>query len=393
MAQQRLFRSEVIEAQREQSLGSVHLAIPPSFLWLAILATLFAAAVVLFMVFGHYTRVARVVGELVPSASPLRVQSPSLGTVARVYVHEGETVHHGDALVEVSRERNSAALDPGQAPIGAQLHAPVKQPNEQLTDQQQSAHAQVAGVQMMLGMLHQQSRQIDAQITLEQQQVASLRSVLGELPTLLKKGHVSAYQIAQQRGNALRLKSQIAATTDQRLETRQQLAETGLQRDVVLRAPIDGVVSTFLVKNGQSVSVGQPLLSILPSGTTLQARLLVPSSAIDFVHQGNRVAIRYQAFPYQKFGQQYGWVESVSPGALANSEALVLTGARAPQPLYRVLLTLHRQTIDAYGKASPLKPGMTVSANIALDRRSLWQMAFAPLSGLKQQLASGASPR
>ena len=117
----------------------------------------------------------------------------------------------------------------------------------------------------------------------------------------------------------------------------------------------------------------------------------MPSSAIGFVSAGDRVVLRYQAYPYQKFGQQYGKVTQVSRSALSPAEAASLLGQNITTPLYRVLVRLDHQTIDAYGKAEALKPGMALNADILLDRRSLWQWVFEPLYGLRQQLAANGA--
>ena len=166
----------------------------------------------------------------------------------------------------------------------------------------------------------------------------------------------------------------------------QSMAQNEMARAVVLRAPRDGVVSAVLFKEGQMVSAGQPLLSLLPAGATLQAQLLVPSRAIGFIAPGNRVVLRYQAFPYQKFGQQYGRVDDVSRSALAPSEVAALVGEQAKEPLYRVQVALDSQRVMAYGKAEPVKPGMVVEADILMERRRLIEWVFEPLYGIGRRL-------
>ncbi|HET7300323.1 MAG TPA: HlyD family efflux transporter periplasmic adaptor subunit, partial [Oleiagrimonas sp.] len=160
------------------------------------------------------------------------------------------------------------------------------------------------------------------------------------------------------------------------------------ERAMVLRAPSAGMVSTLLAKAGQHVLTGQSLLSIVPRGATLQAQLLVPSRAVGFIEPGSRVVLRYQAYPYQKFGQQYGRVASISRSALGPAEIAALTGQRATQPLYRINVRLDHQAIVAYGHAQALKPGMALSADILMERRSLLEWAFEPLYGLRGTLAS-----
>jgi membrane fusion protein len=423
MALQELFRDEVTQARRGRWLGSVQLAMPLSFVWLTALAASMAVAIVLFMVFGHYTRYARVSGQLVPSAGLLGVRSPTQGRITRVYVHEGETVQRGDPLVELSGERDSAALGSTQGLISTQLHQQAKRLHAQLTNQQKAAKQQASGLRTKLSMLRKQADDIKDQLALENKQLARATAMAAKLRPLRGKGYISEFMMEQQESTVsemhlkvkalhrqyLDMRQQIAqaqqklkqlpftldasrAATHQALsENTQKLAENELRRDTILHASSGGVVATLLVKRGQSVSAEQPLLSVLPDGSVLQAQLLVPSSAIGQIKSGSQVVLRYQAFPYQEFGQQYGQIASVSRSALSNEEVTSLTGTRSSQPLYRVLVSLNRQSIDAYGKADALKPGMALSANILINRRSLLQWAFAPLSGLEQQVASGGN--
>jgi hypothetical protein len=67
-----LFRKEAIEAKHHSWLGSINVATPLSSWLLAGMAFAMAAVLIVFLIFGHYTRRARVGGELVnatPSAS------------------------------------------------------------------------------------------------------------------------------------------------------------------------------------------------------------------------------------------------------------------------------------------------------------------------------------
>ena len=137
-----------------------------------------------------------------------------------------------------------------------------------------------------------------------------------------------------------------------------------------------------LVEAGQSVRTGEPLLRILPRGSRLQAELLVPSRAIGFMDPGDRVQLRYQAYPYQKFGHHTGRVvriarSAVKPAAGGNGE-----------PLYRVLVQLDSQAIRAYGKAEPLRPGMLLDADILGARRKLYEWVLEPLYSVTGRLGS-----
>jgi multidrug efflux pump subunit AcrA (membrane-fusion protein) len=151
-----------------------------------------------------------------------------------------------------------------------------------------------------------------------------------------------------------------------------------------LRAPENGMVANLIAQTGDVVTAGERLLSILPQHALLKAELWLPSRAIGFVESGNRVALRYPAFPYQKFGQQSGQVEEISPNATAPSELIGRLGRMISEPLYRVVVKLDRQAVSAYGKEQPLKCGMIVDADILLEQRRLIEWVLGPLFGMSR---------
>ncbi len=162
-------------------------------------------------------------------------------------------------------------------------------------------------------------------------------------------------------------------------------AENEAKRTVVIRAPEDGVVTAVLAAKGHSVSPGSALASLLPADAKLQAQLFAPSSAVGFVRAEQKVQLRYQAFPYQKFGHHKGEVLDVSRTPLQATELAglplpeSLKGAPSAEPLYRITVVLDQQAVQAYGQAVPLAAGMRLDADVLLDRRRLIEWIFEPL--------------
>jgi membrane fusion protein len=123
-------------------------------------------------------------------------------------------------------------------------------------------------------------------------------------------------------------------------------------------------------------------VSLLPQGSRLQAQLLVPSRAIGFIAPGDEVRLRYQAYPYQKFGHHLGRVLRISRSAITPPNA----SAGADQ-VYRVLVELKQQSILAYGKREALRPGMLLEADILGERRRLYEWVLEPLYSLKGKVS------
>jgi membrane fusion protein len=190
----------------------------------------------------------------------------------------------------------------------------------------------------------------------------------------------------------LTIASQRSALERQRAGIGQSMAQVEADRAAVLRAPRRGRVSAVLVATGQPVTAGQALLAIVPSGSALEAQLLIPSHAAGFVRPGQRVAIRYAAYAYQKFGLQAGTVQQVTQNALTQAEISTLLGGQVPpEALYRVRVRLDHQHVTAYGRQQPLKPGMALEADLLLERRRLLEWVFEPLYGFAQRLPGDAA--
>jgi membrane fusion protein len=175
----------------------------------------------------------------------------------------------------------------------------------------------------------------------------------------------------------------------------QEIAEAEARRRIVVTAPQGGTVTALQAEPGSSVSPSVPLLSVIPGGSELEAQLFSPSRAVGFLRPGQTVRLRYQPFPYQKFGFYDGVVAKVSVAALNPAElpqehagltSLYGTG----EPVYRITVSLARQTVTVYGEPVPLQPGMQLEADVMLETRRLIEWVFEPLFTLTGKLDTDA---
>ncbi len=419
-----LFRLEALQAKQDAWLGDIHLATPPR-RWLVVsVALALTASILAFLFFGHYTRRATVPGTLVPTSGLLNVTALHGGVVRAIDVHLGDVVQRGAPLLEIDSDLDSKALGSTDAVVSAQLDAQRLKLEADLTDQAGLLEDQTDALRTRVAALRSQRTQVTGQIALEQQSVQSLDTLLHKIEPLGAKGYVSALEIQQQKLADLNAQAQLKALTGQQValtqqiaDAEQQLAQLPLQaatqrhatqnqlaqiatalaqneaaRALVLHSPESGVVSSLVVKTGQSVATGQALMSVVPQGARLEAQLLVPSPSVGFMHRGERVLLRYQAFPYQKFGLHAGRVIQVSRSALGPADAAALLGQPTKQPFYRVLVALDHQQVDAYGRRELLRPGMTFTADVLLERRRLIDWIFEPLLGMKRRLDAEGKP-
>ena len=127
-----------------------------------------------------------------------------------------------------------------------------------------------------------------------------------------------------------------------------------------------------------------PLVTVLPKGSGLHVELLVPTRAIGFVAKGQEVVLRYDAFPYERFGQYRGRISDIGRNVWTAGERVGPLAAR--EPVYRVDVALDRQSVAALGQEFPLRPGMLVNADLLLEKRTLLEWIFEPVLQLKGRL-------
>ena len=99
-----LFRKEALEAQQVSALGRILLFTPRIADALIALVLLFTFLLVLFVIFGSYTRKATVYGELVPVSGAIKVYPPQGGRIEAVEVQSGARARGGTELSRLRRE-------------------------------------------------------------------------------------------------------------------------------------------------------------------------------------------------------------------------------------------------------------------------------------------------
>ncbi len=412
-----LFRSEALEHQRRDWLGSIQLIRPVSLTVLTALVVLAATSLVAYLMLGEYTRKARVNGVLMLDQGVIRLMAPQGAVVLESNAAEGRLVRRGDVLYVLHVGQATLTGDT-QAAVQASLAA--RERSLQGTARQRSSleQAQLTAIERQLDDMRRELASLGVEADLQRQRLALAQQAQTRFESLRNENFVSSAQVQTKAEEVLGLKAVLQSLDRQRsthlretaaLEAQrrelplrsqaqrgeidrdlallsQQSAENEARQRIVVRAPQDGVVTGVLAVAGQTVTPGVALASLLPAGAKLQAQLFAPSSAVGFVRPEQKVQLRYAAFPYQKFGHQTGAVVQVSRSPLQVTElaGLPLQAGVAgnTEPLYRITVQLDQQTVAAYGQAQPLSPGMQLEADVLLDRRRLIEWLFEPVLGI-----------
>jgi membrane fusion protein len=422
---ERLFRLEAIENQRTQLLGQIILTPRVSTMWLSLGAALMAVAVVAFLFLGSYTRRVTVTGQLMPAGGLIKVHTPQLGVVLEKHVTDGQLVKKGQLLYVLNSDRSGDGSNSLQADIARQTTERRGSLELEVERSKRMQSEEAAGLRRRVGTLNAELRTIAAQIDQQKTRIQYAQDIRERYQSLADKDYIARdelrqkeidlsearsrlqglqrdtlttqrdlQQIQQELDNSqLRYDNQVAQLQREISNTEQQLTEVESRRRVVITAPEEGLATLVTAEVGQNIDVTQPLVTLVPASGELEARLYAPSSSIGFVQQGDAVMLRYQAFPYQKFGQHPGVIETVSTSAVSPSELATLqlpsqNASGQNTPVFAIQVKLQRSTIEANGQTRALQAGMQLEADILQERRKLYEWVLEPLYGVTKRLES-----
>ena len=411
-----LFRREALIAKEVRWLGHIVMVRPLSFSVLTLLSIAIAALIAGVLFFGTYTKRTAVHGQLLPATGQIRVVSQQPGVVLEKLLQEGQLVAKGAVLYKISSEQYGE--DAGA--VLASISQNLTQRRESLLGEQEKSR------QLHAAERHTLSRKIASlreelavqaeQLKSQQRLLALADNAIQRYQGLLDKGYISQDQFQQRQSEQLgqmqvlqrlrrertsleqqlveqtnelsgldnRQKNQLAQSDRQLSALAQELTESEARRAFIIAAPEAGVATAVLAEVGHSVDARLPLLLIVPTDSHLEAELYVPSRAMGFVQPGDPVNVRYQAYPYQKFGIYRGELvsmsrTSISPFELSSSANVFQGAGEAREPLYRLRVRLDSQAVTAYGKPQALQSGMLLEADILQESRRLYEWVLEPL--------------
>ena len=416
-----LFRPEALDHQRTPLLGSIILTPRLSTLWLSLGAAAMALAVVAFLALGSHTRRVTVAGQLMPQGGLIRVHTPQAGVVLDKRVSDGQTVTQGEVMYVLSSDRPGDGSPPLQAAIARSVEERKASLQAEIQRSQRMQAEELASLKRRAAALRSEREAIAAQVAQQQARLRLAEDAHRRYKSLADRDYIAQEEFLQKEIDLTEQRSRLRGLEREGLGVQRDLAQlqqdmdssqlrhdnavAQLQRDissaeqeltevqsrsrVVVVAPQSGRATLVTAEVGQTIDTSQPLVTLVPTRGQLQARLYAPSSSIGFVQPGDTVLLRFQAFPYQKFGQHEGVVETVSRSAVGPAELASLPGApvTTTEPVFAIQVGLQRDTIEANGQARALQAGMLLEADILQERRQLYEWMLEPLFSVTRRVA------
>lgn len=334
------------------------------------------ALLLLWAIFGKLDIVATTEGRLIPKSYVKIVQPSEGGIVEEILVHEGQTVHAGEALMRM--DANSTLSDSmsvegemrirdlqmrrieaelGNIPLLQQKNDPIDVYLQ--TQQQYQANRKAYLDAVSQGeQLHKKDQEdlVSAQEVLRklEQTLPMYRKNAIAYDKLAKEGFVNKVEAEDkereriekeqdyraQKSTVGGLYASVSAsekrlrqiTSDYRSKLENERSDVQSQYKKLtqewgknlhksalleLKAPQNGVIKDLITHTqGSVVSPGTVLMSLVPSGDVMQAEVMIKNEDVGFVHPGQHVKIKLIAYPFQKYGMLEGSVMNISADSM-----------------------------------------------------------------------------
>lgn len=295
--------------------------------WSIIFLGVFTAA---WMYFTSVDIVISARGIVFPKGEVIQIQSAQTGILKQLYVHEGDKVFKGDIL---------AVITPNE-----------HEPEFELINMQQEENMVIQQIQQTSTKLRYARDRIDRLSDVQDLITAQ------EFDSAKQESIILEHELSRQKLllNEIRNKSK-------------QIKSTRLE----LKAPVDGIVYNINIHTiGQNISTTQNLLSIVPDNANLLIKAKVKNDDIGFIHSGQLVSIKVDAFDFQKYGVIDGFVIFVAPNSIFDEKNGFVYEVYI-KPIHNYLPNEHNLI---------LKIGMTTNNEFIIGKRKIIEFFIYPLT-------------
>jgi membrane fusion protein len=373
-----------------------------SWRWIAY-GTSSLVAVAIVFAFVHDVELKQDVRAEIVSPAEVKIQGLT-GLVSDIYVDRSSRVKQGAPLFRLDRDLSLASN-------GLQRRVfDEHDRDEQLrtSETQYGQRKADLSAQLDAARLALQSRR--AEITALDEQLSQNRQLSDEAGRKLERlesvsDYVTADRIEQASAETHQAKVAIAQTVARRQQLSADLGaaigtQTGLaaqlneldarharelqdirmrfeqtRQDATISAPKAGVVPGRML-------APQDVALVISTGEkgALRAALRIPSRRRGFVREGQIVRLKFDAFPYGKFGTYAARIDSISRTTVQS--AMSPAGAsesRSADGDYMAWATLSGDKFNFERQHFDILPGMAATASIVIERRTIAEWVLAPL--------------
>ncbi|MFC3597420.1 HlyD family secretion protein [Sphingobium scionense] len=322
-----------------------------------------------------------------------------MGSVAKIFVKQGQTVNSGDIIAEVRVERSISQYDTSETLVLKSLSDQDSDLDSQVEESRKAEKAQINRAKARMEALAREITSLDRRASLYTDLVKRSEDDLQRIADVVDRGFISVRDVNDRRDTLATKQIALDEIIDQRDQKRSELFQEKQELDLLLatsksnqaaislrrnqiseaisqtmglrsylvRAPASGTIAALDLGLGSSIVAGQEIASLYPRNSALEAELNVSPSAIGSIRVGMPVELAIDAFPKSQYGMLVGVISEVAGAPVKASPSDQMSA-------YKVRVRFYRKKGN---EALRLIPGMTLKASIEVERRRMIRWMFS----------------
>ncbi len=189
---------------------------------------------------------------------------------------------------------------------------------------------------------------------------------------------MEAEKVAFKKGWRQKMMEEMLSTSRDKNSVSEQLQKADRRRKLVtLTSPSDAVVLEIAkLSLGSVVQGGGAFFTLVPLGSELEAEVQIDSMDVGYVKLGDVSRIKLDAYPFQRHGILTGEVRTMSEDAFRQEAE---TG-KSMDAFYKSRISLGNSHLKKMPEQARLLPGMTLTAEIVVGKRSVISYLLWPLT-------------
>ena len=419
-----LFRQEAINYQKAKWMGKALLIKGYSAWFVFLLSIVFIIVLVLAAIFGTYTRRINVPGEITTQPRAINLFSTQQGFIINSHVKVGDKVKKGDPIYDLDVSQTTQ--------LGNVTQNTIESINNQINNIYEIIETLKENKLITSNALKQQ---IDEYNRFHQDSLLLVKNAEKGMSEMFesmqnyadyqKKGLINneqfnnqrylyyqqqnSYQflqnqIIQENLSIIQLNSELVtkiADFDNKISEYQfqlnalqrQLTEVNAKGTLIISAPSDGRIESLSVTDGQMVKTDDSLAQLIPANADSYYLVLwAPNESVPYISVNDKINIRYEAYPYQKFGQFSGEIMSISNVPASSQEMSTYSSSPLSQnninyqAYYKVMVSLDKQQLVKFNSKIKLTNGMKADITLFLEKRPIYQWMLSPFYDIQKSI-------
>lgn len=330
----------------------------------------------------------------IPKSHIININSSMSGYVQEIFIAEGQFVDKNDPLFVIIPPLfiNSREAISYQSKI-AELSKAIPLQDETYNTKISSAKDEMKTVEYDLNYMRKEVKNLETEFTNTEKlyekkltSIAEYNNIKSRLERALTDIEKLESQKTMLEKNIRSLELEKSSTLQgmrNELETNekllalkgvspyQQSSEDNNEEGKVIRAIDSGTILELNFRNkGEYVRESDTLCTIVPADAPLYMDITVANKDAGFIETGMEIKYKFDAFPYSDYGTISGNVESISLSAIEDK----ILGY-----VYHVDGSLERMYFEVRGKKYHIKSGMTATAEIVTEKKTIFSMLFSKL--------------